>query len=137
MVLVIVCGSFLVFGVRLSNNFNKFEGMNASITDRLKRVSNLSHLTRKMRILIVGLTIVCFLTLCWVIASCAIELQRYHFIDTQSFLIEQFGFRFWELCLSALIVYFLRYRPQSPAPPLQPIRQPSKPYDEGSPLIRS
>jgi len=133
LVLIIICGSFLVFGLRLYRNFLVFESNNG-IRERMKRVTFLT----------VGLTVICAGTLFWSLGSFSIELKRYHFEDTRTFLIEQYGFRVFEIGLSFLIVYFLRYQrfnviPTANLSPSKPSREPSTNLstNERQPLMKS
>jgi len=97
-ILITVNLCFLVFGLRLYKNLIAYEGVNLIIKDKLRRITVLS----------VGSTVLCLATLLWVFGTYSIEMRKYHFGNTISFLVEQFGFRTLEICLSCLILYFLR-----------------------------
>jgi len=131
LVLIIICGSFLVFGLRLYRNFLVFEA-NDGVRERMKRVTFLT----------VGLTVICAGTLFWSLGSFSVELKRFHFEDMRTFIIEQLGFRFFEVALSFLIVYFLRHQnyPTSTIATLSPAKSAQNlqnPSNERLPLMKS
>jgi len=105
-IILMIATSFLFYGLRLYRNLIAFEDVNISIKDRLRRITVLS----------VGATILSVATFIWVLGSYVVEMKFYHFENMLSFLVEQFGFRGLEVCLSCLILYFLRNRSYTSPP---------------------
>jgi len=100
----LIMAAFLFYGMRIYRNLSAFQGVNALVQERLKKITRLTLTS----------SILCILTFISVLGTFLVELMFFNFEQMLSFIVEQSIFRILELCFVGTILYFLRSSAQVP-----------------------
>jgi len=98
--ITVIMIAFLFYGLRMYWNLYAYQDVNPLVKERLKRITSLT----------MGATILCMITFICILGSLLAEMMIFDFDSMVSFLVEQFIFRFLEISLVCLILFFLRTR---------------------------